>query len=377
VKIAFDARYLNTKTSGVGTYSEKLLRALAQVEPNLEFLLVTRAPGLLDRLPELRGSELVLDAPPRSLRTLHQLPLQLRRHTFDLFHGPFNILPSGLSAPSVVTLHDLMQLQNPENIAKSRFVQQTAGLFWRTRIRHAVKNATRIVTVSRATRDAVFEFFPSTPEQRVVAAPIGVDPYFFAEPGEHELALARERVGSDPFVFTVGNESPHKNHRRAILAFIEAFPAPSPLKFVIVRRLVRHDPELLALLDHPNVKGRVVLLEYTEQPMLRALYRLARVFFFPSWVEGFGIPILEAMAQGTPVVTSDRNALLEVAADAAETVSPFSVQAMAEGLVRIERDEERRTTLVGRGHARAREFTWGRCAEATLSVYEEAIRGGT
>ena len=92
------------------------------------------------------GEELVLDAHPRSMRTLYHLPLRLRRERFDLFHGPFNILPSGLAAPTVVTIHDLMQLQNPGNIAKSRFVQNTAGLFWRTRIRHAVTHATRVLT---------------------------------------------------------------------------------------------------------------------------------------------------------------------------------------------------------------------------------------
>jgi glycosyltransferase involved in cell wall biosynthesis len=324
-------------------------------------------------LPEVRATEVVLDAQPRSLGTLYQLPRVLRRQAFDLFHGPFNILPSGLTAPTVVTVHDLMQLQNPENIAKSRFVQQTAGLFWRTRIRHAVKNATRIVTVSSATRDAVFEYFPNTAEERVVAAPIGVDPYFFAAPSDDELRLAQQRAGPEPFVFTVGNESPHKNHRRAILAFVEAFPAPSPMRFLIVRRLIRHDPDLVALLDDPRVKGRVVLLDYTELPLLRALYRLARVFFFPSWVEGFGIPILEAMAQGTAVVTSNRNALLEVAGDAAETVSPFSVRAMSEALVRVDQDDAHRKALIERGQARAREFTWGRCAEATLRVYEQAL----
>jgi glycosyltransferase involved in cell wall biosynthesis len=275
-----------------------------------------------------------------------------------------------------VTVHDLMQLQNPDNIAKSRFVQQTAGLFWRTRLRHAIRHATRILTVSQATRDAVFEYFPNTLEERVVAAPIGVDPYFCVTPSADELDLARQRVGPEPFVFSVGNESPHKNHKRAIQAFVEAFPAPSPMRFVIVRRLIRHDSELEALLLAPHVGERVVLLDYTELPLLRALYRLARVFFFPSWVEGFGIPILEAMAQGTPVVTSDRNALVEVASDAAETVSPFSVHDMAAALRHVERDEARREALVTRGHARVREFTWGRCAEATLRVYEDAVRSG-
>lgn len=376
MRVVFDARYLNARTSGVGTYCQNLLAELCELDSSLQFLVVTRKKGLVDSLPRIRGEELVLDAHPRSMRTLYHLPLRLRRERFDLFHGPFNILPSGLAAPTVVTVHDLMQLQNPGNIAKSRFVQNTAGLFWRTRIRHAVTHATRVLTVSHATRDVVFEFFPSLDESRVVAAPIGLDPYYFATPSGDELALARSRVGEGPFLLNVGNESPHKNHRRAILAFMKAF-SDTPYRFVIVRRALRHDPELVQLLSDPAVQNKIVTLEYTELPVLRALYHLADAFFFPSWVEGFGIPILEAMATGTPVLTADRSALAEVAADAALKVSPYSVDAMSDALKRIVNDSALRTDLVARGRERAKEFTWRRCAEKTLETYQAAVRAGS
>lgn len=371
MRVAFDARYLNARTSGVGTYCRSLLTELCDLDPSLEFLIVTRKKGLLDTLPRVRGEELVFDAHPRSMRTLYHLPLRLRRERFDLFHGPFNILPSGLSAPMVVTIHDLMQLQNPEAIARSRFAQNTAGLYWRTRIRHAVTHANRVLTVSNATRDVVFEFFQNVDESRVVAAPIGLDPYYFATPSRDELALARSRVGERPFLLTVGNESPHKNHRRAILAFMKAF-ADTPYRFVIVRRLLRHDPDLVALLSDPAVQRRIVTLGYEESPVLRALYHLAEAFFFPSWVEGFGIPILEAMATGTPVITSDRSALAEVAGDAALKVSPYSVDGMSDALRRIASDTALRGDLIARGRERASQFTWRRCAETTLETYHAA-----
>jgi glycosyltransferase involved in cell wall biosynthesis len=234
-----------------------------------------------------------------------------------------------------------------------------------------------VVTVSRATRDTLFEYFPNVSEERVVAAPLGLDPVFFEDPGSEALELAARRVGPGPFVLNVGNESPHKNHRRAILAFLEAFKERPEMRFVIVRRLVRHDPDLVALLEKSDVKRRIVLLEYAELPILRALYRLAHLFFFPSWVEGFGLPILEAMASGTPVVTSDRGALLEVAGDAASTVSPYSVSAMANALLELSEDEKRRASLKERGLARASEFSWERCARTTLSVYEQALRASS
>ncbi len=376
MKIAFDARYLNGPSSGIGTYCLNLLRELLRLDPELRLLLVTREAGLKRRFESDRCDELVFRAHPRSFSTLYRLPRRLRNHSFDLFHGPFNILPSGLDCPSVVTIHDIMQLQNPANIATSTLVQQTAGLFWRTRIRHAAEHASHVVAVSETTRDAVLEYFPRLSADRVTVTANGVDPYFFEEPTEAESAQARAMVGDTPFVLCVGNESPHKNHHRAVEAFMCAFAGQSH-RFVLVRRSVRRDGRMQALLRRPEVAAQCLVLEHVDLAVLRALYRSARIFFFPSWIEGFGIPILEAMASGTPVVTGDRSAPAEVAGDAAAKASPFDVGQLADALRRVDTDEALRGELIERGRARASEFTWERCARATLAAYQATLRRGT
>jgi len=376
MRVVFDARYLNGSSSGVGVYCSNLLRAMLAVDPTLEVVLVTREPGLAKRFDERRCQELCFAAAPRSLSTLYALARCLRSVSADLFHGPFNLMPSGVPMPAVVTVHDVMQLQNPANISTSAWVQNTAGRFWRSRLRHAASHAAHIVAVSSATKDGLLERFPELPFERVTVTPNGVDPFYFEAPSAADLQEARRRVGDHPFVLCVGNESPHKNHERAVQAFLDGFAPESPMRFVLVRRSVRHDPRMVRLLGSPQARARVVVLEHTELPILRALYHEARIFFFPSWVEGFGIPILEAMACGTPVVTSDRSAPSEVARQAAELVNPFDISAMGRALARIHTDESRRLELVEAGRKRAAEFTWERCARATLEAYARTLNGG-
>ena len=297
----------------------------------------------------------------------------LNGQSVDAYHGPFNSMPTGLKTKAVVTIHDIMQLQNPGNIATSAFVQATAGRFWRTRIAHAVRNADRICTVSHATRDAILERFPEVDEHKITVTYNGADPYFFEPAADEDLAEARrlltEAGSTAPFVLCIGNESPHKNHHRGIRAFLKAFADRPECKFVLVRRSVRHDPRMAALLETPAAKRQVVILEHLDRKVLRALYRLAQVFFFPSWVEGFGLPILESMAAETPVLTGNRSAPGELASDAAVTASPFDIDEMATTLRALFDDDARRAALKPRGVEHAATFTWRQTAEGTLAAY--------
>jgi glycosyltransferase involved in cell wall biosynthesis len=265
-----------------------------------------------------------------------------------------------------------MQLQNPANISSSRFVQETAGRFWRVRTSHAIENADRILTVSASTRDAILERFPNLDVSRIKITPNGVDPYFWATPTMGEVANVRLRLGTEaPFVLCVGNESPHKNHRRGIEAFMKAFQDHPSMRMVLVRRSVRHDPRMVDLLAQPQIAKRIILLDHISKSELRALYAEALLFFFPSWVEGFGLPVLEAMASGTPVLTADRSAPGEIANGAALTASPFDTDAMAACLRQLSVDDTLRKELIDRGRGRAKEYTWRRCAKSTLEAYRE------
>lgn len=373
MKVLFDARYLNNPSSGISVYCDNLLKALLAADSNLELVLVTRKPGLARQYDSERCTELRFAPPPRSFSTLFALSPMLGTGKFELFHSPFNIIPSGLKCRSVVTIHDIMQLQDPANITVSGFVQNTAGLFWRARIRHAAANATVVAAVSDATRTALLEHFPKLAPEQVIVTPNGVDQYFFQEPTSSAVSQVRELVGAERFVLCVGNESPHKNHARAIRAFFQAFPDDSSIRFVLVRRSVRRDPEMLQLLKDAKIAQRLLVLQHVDQALLRALYSQAHLFFFPSWVEGFGIPILESMAAGTVVITGDRSAPAEVAGQAAALVDPFDVEAMAARLKQLDGDSGERQTLIERGRSRAAQYTWQRCAEQTLLAYRAAM----
>jgi hypothetical protein len=198
--VAFDARYLNQPMSGVGNYCRNVLQQLLALEPKLRFVLVTRERGLSEQFDAHRCTDLIFNATPRSLRTLYALPWALRAQRVDLFHGPFNLIPSGLSCPSVVTVHDVMQLQDPANITTSRFVQATAGAFWRRRLVHASKHATQIDVVSNATKTALLQVLPTVDAERVRVTPNGVDSYFFEEPSASDRTQARCQVGPNPCV---------------------------------------------------------------------------------------------------------------------------------------------------------------------------------
>ena len=371
--VALDARYLNGPDSGIGTYLDNLIREALALDPDLRFTLVTRELGLAERFDAERCADLVFDAPPRSYRTLYLLRRALRNAAFDLFHAPFNLLPRGIAGPAVITIHDALPLQNSQLTDPTLAYRVGAGRFWRRELLHAARSAERILTVSHASKDTLLEYVLGLPAERVAVTPLAADPYFASEPGEAERREAEALGEGRPFVLCVGQGSPRKNHPRAVRAFLEAFAPDDPMRLLLVRRMTRSDAELRALLVTPEARSRVIQVGYVDRPTLRALYHTARVFFFPSIVEGFGLPLIEAMSAGCVAVASDRSAVTEVAGDAALTVSPFDVPAMAEALRRAHADEQLRARLIERGYERAETFTWRRCAEATLTAYRQVL----
>lgn len=371
--VALDARYLNGPDSGIGTYLDNLIREALALDPGLRFTLVTRAPGLAARFDHARCTDLVFDAPPRSYRTRYLLRRALREVDADLFHAPFNLLPRGIDRPAVVTIHDALPLQNPRLTDPTLAYRVGAGRFWRREVTHAARHADSILTVSQASKDTLLEYVPGLPADRIAVTPLAADPYFAAEPSDDERGQATALTEGHPFVLCVGQGSPRKNHLRAVRSFLEAFDPDDPMRLLLVRRMTRSDAGLRVLLASPEARRRVVRVGYVDRPTLRALYHAARVFFFPSIVEGFGLPLIEAMSAGCVGVASDRSAVAEVAGEAALTVSPFDVPAMAEALQRAHTDEALRERLVARGRERAAAFTWQACAEATLDAYRRAL----
>ena len=172
-------------------------------------------------------------------------------------------------------------------------------------------------------------------------------------------------------MLTVGQGAPYKNHLHAVQGFLEAFRDHPSYRMILVRRTVQREKDLHALLRQPHVQSRVLTLSYVTAAMLNALYNAARMVLHPSYYEGFGLPLVEAMAVGTPLVTSTVSAMPEIVGPAALLVHPADARAIGAALQTLDRDEVLRARLIAAGRQRVQRFCWRACAQATLAAYRE------
>ncbi|MEZ4459298.1 MAG: glycosyltransferase family 1 protein [bacterium] len=372
--VMLDARYVGPHTSGIGRYTQNLIDEVLRTDDGLRMALICDPAepyaGMQNHPNKDRLSFQSYGAEPNSLRTRFVMPSKLDFTGVDLFHSPFNILPGKLSVPATFTLHDIMWLLDANFCTDVLWRKVVTGTFYKQLIPRSVAQAKYLMTVSHASREAIEAYFPQT-RGRVFVTYNGVDPFF--SPMDRDEAwplLAKWLERETPFVLVVGQGSPYKNHASALAAFLEAFGDVPEVKFVIVRRLSRGaTSELHELMAHPKLKGRVVQLEHVTGDQLRALYSMAFSFLFPSIYEGFGLPALEAMACGTPVITSNFGAMAEVGGEAAVLVDPHNRTSIAEGLRKLWDDRVLWEASQSAGLARAAEFTWARCAQQALEVY--------
>lgn len=373
-----DARYLGPTSSGIGRYTENVIDQLLEVDDAIRLELITLPnliPGAVERHPDRVGLQHYA-AEPNSLRTRFAMTRKLDFGGIDLFHSPFNILPSGLPCPAVFTLHDIMWLLDADFCTDVLWRKIVTGTFYKQMIPRSVADADQILTVSHHSREAIEEYFPKT-SGRVHVSYNAVDPFFYpVDPDDDEegwTAIEEYLERDTPFALIVGQASPYKNHPGAVAGFLEAFRDDPDVHLVMVRRLSRTtDARMNELLNDPALKGRVHQLSHVSGVQLRALYSLARFFLFPSLYEGFGLPALEAMACGTPVVTSEFGAMSEVGGEAALKVDPRDPSSIAEAL-RALGDDGLWETCRQAGLERAAHFTWENCARSVLDAYHAAI----
>ena len=363
------------RQAGVSRYIEFLARALPAVAPGDEFLLFTgpeagndagRFPAgltpLSGRLPTRRPEV-------RILWEQVVAPAVLASRRVDVVHAPVNVAPLLAPAPTVVTVHDLAFLRFPEQYpgAKQRYLNLLT--------RRSVERASRVIAVSENTRRDVLQNY-RVPAARVVTVPNGLDPA--VKPVTDPAALAafrREHGLPERFLLFVGTLQPRKNLVGLLRAVARAGDRLDLPLVVVGGAGWQYAPifdEVAAL----GIRDRVTFAGYAEGRTLASWYSAATAFVFPSLYEGFGLPVLEAMACGTPVVTSATSSLPEVAGDAALLVDPSDVEALAAALVRVASDSGLREDLGRRGLARARGFSWERTARETVAVYRDAACAG-
>ena len=375
--VMLDARSTHGSTSGIGRYVQQLVRRLLDVDPTVRFRLVVH-PSDRDGFDHPRIETTGFRASPNSLIDTLTLRWALDFSGVDLFHAPANLLPAGrMPVPTLLTVHDIMWLKGPGYWTDIWWREWITGTYYRSVLPGSIEAADRIATVSETIRSEVIGAFPDK-EGHVDVTPNGVDPLF--EPIDDAVAWRHLNGIIDPqtrFVLTVGRGSPYKNHPGAVDSFLRAYGDDPDVHMVLVRTRVRgREPRLDALLSHPDAADRIHVLHRVDGDELLALYNAAETFLFPSFYEGFGLPIVEAMACETPVVTSATGAPAEVAGSAALTADPHRPDALARHLERLDRtdgDSELRDSLIDAGRRRAASYDWSRCARKTLAAYRQIV----
>jgi glycosyltransferase involved in cell wall biosynthesis len=367
VRIGIDARKLHD--FGIGTYIRNLLRQLSRLDRQTDFVVLCR-PDDRDALASLGENFRAVSetAGNYSIAEQVKVPLALKREGVTLFHAPHYVLPPLVRCKSVVTIHDCIHLMFPQYLPS-----RMALSYARTSIGLAARRATRVMTVSESSKRDILRFVDTQPD-KIDVIYNAYDERFGVEPREEDVVRVRERFQlHDEFVLYAGNVKPHKNVERLIQAFhLVRQRGLDHLKLVIIGDEVSRYAALRRAVHKHQLHKYVRFLGYLPEETLAVMYRLAGVFVFPSLYEGFGLPPLEAMASGTPVVTSNVSSLPEVAGDAAVLVDPYDPAAIADGIATVLTDERVRRDLRAKGLARARQFSWESSVRRVRDIYLEA-----
>lgn len=356
MSIAIDASHAYDRSpTGVAVYSRRLIEELLAITPETRFLLALRANRFARAL---RGEKLGANA-RRVLLEAAATPLWAGG--VELFHGLNQRLPEREFPRRVSTFHDLfvMTAEYSTPDFRARFSEQA---------REAATRSDRLIAVSAYTADQAARLLGS-PRERIAVIPHGVD--FPAPRSAEQDAETVERMGlRSPFLLSVGAIQKRKNTERLVEAFGGLSGEPM---LALAGGHGYGSEEILARIERSPARDRIRLLGYVDDDERQALYGRAAALAFPSLDEGFGIPVLEAMAAGLPVVTSDRSALPEAAGEAAVLVDPESTTEIRAGLDRVLTEESLRKQLIATGLERAKSFTWRRAAEATWAVYRDLL----
>jgi glycosyltransferase involved in cell wall biosynthesis len=370
VRIAIDARKL--RDYGVGTYVRNLLRHLSRIDPTTEYVVLCRGAdcGVTQELGE-NFRAVAEPARPYSVREQLSVPLDLRRERIDLFHAPHYVLPPLVPCKSVVTIHDCIHLRFPQYLPN-----RLASTYARTVMGVAARRARRVLTVSTASKQDILHYL-RIPADNVEVIHNALDSRLAMPPTADEMARVRERFQLNaPFILYAGNIKPHKNVDRLIEAYsILRRRGMTEAKLLIIGEEISKYPNLRRLVHRFQLHPHVRFFGFVPEETLAALYRLASVFVFPSLYEGFGFPPLEAMASGTPVITSNVSSLPEVVGDAALLIDPMDAGAIADAMADVLGDAALRADLVRRGHERVRMFSWERSVARVREVYVEVAGG--
>lgn len=371
MRIGLDGIPLANLKTGIGHYTFELARSLALLAPSDEFELVSPFPFL----PELTNQQL-----PVNLRTRHApvnllskrwwavgLPAYVGRAEYTLFHGTNYDIPLWKRCPTVVTIHDLSVLLHP-HLHPPRIGRRA-----RRRLPVMARSASMIITATEAGKLEVCEHLKIEPE-RVAVTPYAPRRGFRPVPAEQTVEVRRRLGVEDEFLLFVGTIEPRKNLFTLVRAYEEVLRQNSLRPQLVIAGMKGWlMDDLFSYIERAGIGDRLCFTGYLSEADLSALYSSCRVFIYPSLYEGFGLPPLEAMACGAPVITSRIGSIMEVVGSAAHLFDPRDAEALAQSIIKLLEDDGERERLSRAGMERALQFTWEKTARQTLGIYRQVI----
>src|SRR5262245_21101961 len=371
MRIAFDGTTLRPARTGVGYYTEHLLHHLVKAGADDEIIVVSNRP--VDTTSPLPPSVRVVASPSRVPRLVWMqliAPRLLRRLRVDVAHFTNGMVPLAISVPTVVTIHDMSLTMFPKYHPPRRV------LLNRPLVDMAARRADAIITVSESAKRDIVRLYGSQAE-RIHVVHEAAAPSFRRVHDASLLNRVRQRYElADRFILYVGTIEPRKNLPKLIEGFARKRKnGELPHQLVCAGPYGWLSRDIEDLIDRLDIEDAVRFTGYVPFDDLAALYTLAEMFVFPSLYEGFGLPVIEAMACGTPVVTGHVAALAEVGGGAVEQVARLDAESLGQAMLRLADDPERRDRLATLGLQRAQMFSWERAARETLKVYRETVTG--
>lgn len=364
--IGFDAHSIGTGLGGNETYASNLIEALAEVDTQNRYTLYVTRQEAIDRFANRWPNVTIRKTLPHTplIRIPLTLAAELRRRPIDILHVQYTAPPLA-PCDTVVMIHDLSFEHIPETFKRRSWMQM------RLTVRRTARSASHVLTDSEYSRQDILRTYGLPPE-RVTTTPLAASSWF--KPVNDSRVLDKYGISGN-YILAVGSIQPRKNIARLIRGYTRMFsqhPDNAPRLVIVGKRAWLFEDTIRAAAVS-DVNNKILFTGYVPDSDLAALYTGALCFAYPSFFEGFGIPLLEAMRCGTPTITSDRTCFPEVVGDASLIIDPFDEQSIADGLWRMISDAALREQLRSRGFVQSSLFDWRDTARRTLDVYEQVF----
>jgi len=383
MNICIDARYVFPKIDGIGRYLINLIDKLSEItlgNENIHFYILEVekfSQNSLLRKFDSRKNITFIKVPvlPQTIKN-HFIRKYIQNLNIDIYHYPQFDLPWFVSGVKIVT--SIMDI-NPQKL--SEFFPTKLG--WVKRYYSiltnwvALKKSDKLICISESTKKELIEFYNYKDSAKIECIHLGVNSRYFIsnEIGRttNVLENLKNRYNFDKYFLYVGNNRPHKNLEKVLTAFSNVLKKINfKIKFLLIGQQLNNNPSMKYQIEKLKIVDKVICLELNDDEMC-SIYSNAQAFVFCSLSEGFGLPVLEAMSLGTPVITSNLSSMKEIAKGAALLVDPYSIPDIENNMLKILNDEDLRANLSKKGFERINEFTWEKCAEKTLQVYSSLL----